>query len=63
MILVYLALIELGKRRFYRLGAQDRPAVGQRPDGERRVHHRASRWSVHTRPSLGAPGTRRLARR
>jgi Mg2+-importing ATPase len=46
MICLYLVLIELGKRRFYRLQAAGRPVARPRPPRERRIHHRASRWSI-----------------
>jgi Mg2+-importing ATPase len=61
MILVYLALIELGKRRFYRLRSPAPPPPSPGTDRERRVHHRASRWSVHARGQPPAPRARRLA--
>jgi Mg2+-importing ATPase len=50
MILVYLLLIELGKRRFYRARAPGAPVARPRPDRERWIHHRASRWSTHSGP-------------
>src|SRR5207302_1496455 len=46
MIAVYLVLIELGKRRFYRVESRGRPIARPRPPRQRRVHHRASRWTV-----------------
>jgi Mg2+-importing ATPase len=49
MILVYLVLIELGKRRFYRVRPHGPPIARPRLDRERWVHHRASRWSTHGR--------------
>jgi Mg2+-importing ATPase len=55
MILVYLVLIELGKRRFYRVGIRTRPPAGPPPaDRDRRIHHRAARWSVR-RQSISSP--------
>jgi Mg2+-importing ATPase len=46
MIGVYLVLIELGKRRFYG-GHVPGPTLSRRhPPHEKRVHHRASRWST-----------------
>jgi Mg2+-importing ATPase len=57
MIVVYLVLIELGKQRFYRAAPRGRPIARPRPGRERRIHHRASRWSTHARPHR--PGTRR----
>ena len=50
MILVYLVLIELGKRRFYRVPTAGRPIARAHPPHERRIHHRASRWSIPGRP-------------
>ena len=50
MIVVYLVLIELGKRRFYRVRPPGPPIARPRPDRERRIHHRASRWSTHAGP-------------
>jgi Mg2+-importing ATPase len=47
MILVYLVLVELGKRRFYRVRPRG-PAIARRlPDREHWIHHRASRWTTH----------------
>jgi Mg2+-importing ATPase len=43
-IVVYLAIVELGKRWFYRAAEEGQPLARRHP--ERRVHHRASRWSV-----------------
>ncbi len=50
MICLYLVLIELGKRRFYRLQGEGRPIARPGPPRERRIHHRASRWSIPGRP-------------
>ena len=50
MIPVYLLLIELGKRRFYRVRPPGPPIARPRPDRERWIHHRASRWSTHAGP-------------
>jgi P-type Mg2+ transporter len=44
MVVVYVALIELGKRRFYRHAPEGEPLA--RPHPRRRIHHRASRWST-----------------
>jgi P-type Mg2+ transporter len=49
MIAVYLLLIELGKRRFYRLEEAGRPLARRRPPRLRHIHSRASRWSVRLR--------------
>jgi Mg2+-importing ATPase len=59
MILVYLALVELGKRRFYSVRPPG-PPIARRlhdrerrlHDRERRIHHRASRWSTHAGPAV-----------
>jgi P-type Mg2+ transporter len=52
MIGVYLVLIELGKRRFYRLSAAGPALSRRRSERERHVHHRASRFSS-LRPPAG----------
>ena len=47
MVVVYLLLIELAKRRFYELRtAEEAPLVRPRPPRLRRIEHRASRWTV-----------------
>ena len=46
MVVVYLLLIELGKRRFYRLETAGPPLVHRQPPRLRRLEHRASRWTV-----------------
>ena len=61
MIAAYLVLIELGKRRFYRLAAAGPPVSRAIPSRQRRIHHRAGRWSVPTRPPRRRAG--RAARR
>jgi Mg2+-importing ATPase len=55
MIIVYFALIEFGKRRFYRVRPSGPPIARPRPDRERRIHHRASRWTTRTRPHTPIP--------
>ncbi len=50
MVVVYLVLIELGKRHFYRVLVEGPPIAHAAPDRERRIHHRASRWSTLARP-------------
>lgn len=55
MILVYLVLIELGKRRFYRVRPHGPPIARPRPDRQRRIHRRASRWTTRTRPHPPIP--------
>lgn len=42
----YLLLLELAKRRFYRLEAARATPEGPRPSRRRRIGRRASRWSV-----------------
>jgi Mg2+-importing ATPase len=61
MIVVYLILVEFGKRRFYRVEAKGPPLARHRPR-QHRIHRRASRWSIpgpfHRHPSgddLGRP--------
>jgi P-type Mg2+ transporter len=46
MIPTYLLLLELGKRRFYRIQTTGRPIARPRPPRHRRIHDRASRWSI-----------------
>jgi Mg2+-importing ATPase len=41
---VYLVVVELGKRWFYRGAEEGRPLAHRHP--KRRIHHRASRWSI-----------------
>ncbi len=60
MILIYLVLIELGKRRFYRLHTEGQPVARPHPPRQRRIHHRASRWSIPGRAPR--PRRRRLSR-
>jgi Mg2+-importing ATPase len=52
MIVVYLLLIELGKRRFYRVQPVGPPLARPQPPRVRRILHRASRWSVLHRPRV-----------
>jgi Mg2+-importing ATPase len=49
MIVGYLVLIEIGKRRFYRPRPAGPPLARPWPPRQRRIHHRASRWSVSAR--------------
>jgi P-type Mg2+ transporter len=44
MVVLYLVLIEVAKKRFYRAPPEGRPV--SRPHPHRRIHHRASRWTV-----------------
>jgi Mg2+-importing ATPase len=60
MIPAYLVLLELGKRRFYRVEAAGTPLSRPRPPSERHIHHRASRWSI---PRLSRPPLRLRERR
>jgi P-type Mg2+ transporter len=61
MIAVYLVLIELGKRWFYRLAPAGPPVSRAIPSRQRRIHHRAGRWTIPTRPPQRPDG--RAARR
>jgi Mg2+-importing ATPase len=49
MIVAYLVLIELAKSRFYREAKRGRPLARSHRPRMRRVHRRASRWSVPSR--------------
>ena len=53
MIVTYLVLIELGKRRFYRRQLLGPPLAPPRPPRQRQVQHRASRWSTRRRIRAG----------
>jgi P-type Mg2+ transporter len=55
LVPAYLLLLELGKGRFYRREALARPVAGARPGRRRRLHRRASRWSVPGRPRTHRP--------
>ena len=55
MILVYLVLVELGKRRFYRVRPGGPAIARPLPDRERWIHHRASRWSTRAPPRRPIP--------
>jgi Mg2+-importing ATPase len=55
MIPIYLLLVELGKRHFYRAPAEGGPVARPRPEPETRIHHRASRWSIRERPRRRIP--------
>jgi Mg2+-importing ATPase len=61
MVPVYLFLLELGKHRFYRVQPPGAPLARPEPARHRRIHHRASRWSILTRPRAPVP-PRPLAR-
>jgi len=58
MIPIYLGLVELGKRRFYRAPPEGAPLARPRPEPEKRIHHRASRWSIRGRPHRPIPAHR-----
>jgi P-type Mg2+ transporter len=47
MTAVYLVLIEVGKRRFYRVRASGPTVARPVSERERWIAHRASRWSTH----------------
>jgi Mg2+-importing ATPase len=55
MIPIYLLLVELGKRRFYRIPSEGPPIARPRLDREHWIHHRASRWSTRKRPHHPIP--------
>ncbi len=50
MIPIYLVLVEVGKRRFYRVRTRGPLIASPLADRERRIHHRASRWTTHGGP-------------
>ena len=50
MIPIYLVIVEFGKRSFYRVRPRGPVIARPLPDRERRIHHRASRWSTHAGP-------------
>jgi Mg2+-importing ATPase len=52
LIVLYLVLVELGKRRFYSMQSRGAPISHPRPPRLRRIHHRASRWSTRHGPRL-----------
>jgi P-type Mg2+ transporter len=58
MILIYLALVELGKRHFYRVGPHGPPISRQQPERRRWIHHRATRWSIRGHPRRPLPPRR-----
>jgi P-type Mg2+ transporter len=55
MIPIYLVLVELGKRRFYRLQPRGRDIAHPLPERVRWIHHRASRWSTGAGPRRPIP--------
>jgi P-type Mg2+ transporter len=58
MILIYLALVELGKLHFYRVQPHGPPVSRPQPEHQRRIHHRATRWSIHGHPRRPLPAGR-----
>jgi P-type Mg2+ transporter len=58
MIAIYLVLVELGKRHFYRGPPEGTPIARPRPEREHWIHHRASRWSTRERPLRLIPAHR-----
>jgi Mg2+-importing ATPase len=56
MVVAYLLVIEVGKRRFYRIGIEGPPVARPRPPRQRAIHHRASRWSIGAKPSRAGGG-------
>jgi Mg2+-importing ATPase len=54
-VVLYLVIVELAKRWFYRSAPKGRPLA--RPHRERPVHHRASRWSIPGRVPAGTAHT------
>ena len=45
MVVIYVALIELGKRRFYRVESPGPTLSRRHSPRQRRLRHRASRWT------------------
>ena len=50
MIVVYLGLVEVGKRFFYRTAGEGSPLAHPRPEPDKAIDRRASRWSIRKRP-------------
>jgi Mg2+-importing ATPase len=50
MVPIYLLLLEIGKRRFYRTETSGPPIARPGISRLRHIHHRASRWAVPGRP-------------
>jgi hypothetical protein len=50
MIPTYLLLLEIGKLRFYRIQPAGPPLSQPSAQRQRRIHHRASRWSIRDWP-------------
>ena len=45
LVVTYLTLAELGKRRFFRQPTGEKPVAVRRPTHHRRIHRRAARFS------------------
>ncbi|HTX68991.1 MAG TPA: magnesium-translocating P-type ATPase [Thermoleophilia bacterium] len=58
-IVVYLVLLEVGKRLFYRREAQRAAKPPLDPTHQRRIRRRAARWTVLRHPSMSAQSRRR----
>jgi P-type Mg2+ transporter len=52
LVPTYLLLLEVGKRRFYRMHRAGTALARKHPPRHRRIHHRASRWSVLERAQV-----------
>src|SRR5271166_4827558 len=50
MIIVYLCLVEVGKRFFYRTVEEGSPLAHPRPEPDKAIDKRASRWSTRKGP-------------
>ena len=59
MVVTYLALVEFGKSRFFRLQPGAEPLARRKPPRERRIHRRAARWSKSR--ATGEAGSKRSA--
>ena len=59
MIVLYLVLVELGKRRFYRVRPHGPSITRRHPDREHWIRHRATRWSIPGRPRRPLPADQR----
>jgi Mg2+-importing ATPase len=59
-VMLYLLIVELAKRRFYRDADDGQPLARRHP--KHRVHHRASRWSIPGELTAPSAARRREAR-
>jgi len=57
MIVIYLLLIELGKRHFYRDHASGPPLARRPRDREHWIRHRATRWTTRSGPRPPVPAS------